>query len=504
MGVDGIGGKGGCAVTDDPEIAETDAPGLAARRGEAHAAAAELLRRDGDLAEVYARLEPVRASEPARALTPGEKAAEAGVPLLRSLALARDVSEASMRRYADDYVAYASVRPRLRDLYEDALAHKDDALALGRAADLARATTSLLHRRAVDQAALLRAPTPPPIEQRAAVGEVALPVATAADGALKLVPIAGEIVLAAEAASGRSLAGLGPEISREARIADAALVAIAHAGQLLRAGTLAAAAVAEIAACSGLAPREVVDALRGLAALDRDAAVLAEARELADAGAPLERRHEAALIRARDRLGALEGAASHTRFQGVDNSGTTRDPSRVTYGPWRPNPSGATRSIDEAREIAGANGVDVPEWVRIEISDRVPEGELARYGIGWRPFGDRELMAWSDVPAKDGVVAVRVRPEVFRSDEAIVAVLDHEMHELGAIHAMLEERGRMTAGRIRALIDVRRGPLHSQAWDVADLHVRAMREEDPVRRAALDRTLGSLRARFAAQNGVTP
>ena len=56
------------------------------------------------------------------------------------------------------------------------------------------------------------------------------------------------------------------------------------------------------------------------------------------------------------------------------------------------------------------------------------------------------------------------------SDEAIVALIAHEMHELNNLRILFEENGGvMPAGRLSNLISEGiAGNLHDQAWDVAD------------------------------------
>jgi hypothetical protein len=52
-------------------------------------------------------------------------------------------------------------------------------------------------------------PAPLPVQQRAAVGEVAIPIARVTTSIAKFVPVVGELVVLAEVATGRSIMGLG-------------------------------------------------------------------------------------------------------------------------------------------------------------------------------------------------------------------------------------------------------------------------------------------------------
>jgi hypothetical protein len=73
---------------------------------------------------------------------------------------------------------------------------------------------------------------------------------------------------------------------------------------------------------------------------------------------------------------------------------------------------------------------------------------------------------------------VRVAQPMFESDEAIVAILGHEMHELNNLRRLFEESGgAMTYRKLYYLINPGiKGNLHDQAWDVADALVAAMRK----------------------------
>lgn len=67
---------------------------------------------------------------------------------------------------------------------------------------------------------------------------------------------------------------------------------------------------------------------------------------------------------------------------------------------------------------------------------------------------------------------------LFHSDEAIVAVIGHEMYELNLLRRLFEESGgAMTYRRLHYLISPGiKGNLHDQAWDVADRLVASMRK----------------------------
>ncbi|SRR5579883_702302 len=101
-----------------------------------------------------------------------------------------------------------------------------------------------------------------------------------------------------------------------------------------------------------------------------------------------------------------------------------------TTMPWRPNPGGQTRSLEEAIEIARRNGVRIPEDVAFYVDE---SGELGPTITARGPEVKRlpgEHVNWSDL-AHDitGKVPITIRPDILQSDEAIVAVFAHELHE---------------------------------------------------------------------------
>jgi hypothetical protein len=148
--------------------------------------------------------------------------------------------------------------------------------------------------------------------------------------------------------------------------------------------------------------------------------------------------------------------------------------------PWLKNPDGARRTVDEALEIARANGVDVADDVLVlKLKGKhLPDNTYARYFSAHRT-DPNQLIRWEDFYDKDlDELVVHISEDVFRSDEAIVAILAHEMHELSNLRRIfVESGGSMTMRRLRALIHPGISKnLHDQAWDVADKLVFAMRK----------------------------
>ena len=94
-------------------------------------------------------------------------------------------------------------------------------------------------------------------------------------------------------------------------------------------------------------------------------------------------------------------------------------------------PEGKVRTIHEAVGIARAHGVLIPEDVEFHIdeTEELHKDVTARAPRVDKPAGER--VYWSDmVHDLTGKVPIRVWPGILRSDEAIVAVIAHEMHEL--------------------------------------------------------------------------
>lgn len=148
--------------------------------------------------------------------------------------------------------------------------------------------------------------------------------------------------------------------------------------------------------------------------------------------------------------------------------------------PWLKNPDGAVRSVDEALEIARAHGVEIPDdiLVRKVKGKMLPDNTYALY-FARRGKDAKQMIRWDEFLDKDlDELVVRVSDSVFESDEAIVAVMAHEMHELNELRRIFEESGgAISMQRLHNLINPGIAKnLHDQAWDVADKLVLAMRK----------------------------
>lgn len=161
----------------------------------------------------------------------------------------------------------------------------------------------------------------------------------------------------------------------------------------------------------------------------------------------------------------------------------------------------ADRGVPLASAIARRHGVTIPSWIRIEVDATIREAaSFAEYRLGTDASGPTHMMPWSEL-APDGFVVVRVHPSVLKSDEKIVGVIQHEVWELSQLRARVEARQMLPAETIRDLINpLRASNLHGQAWDIADLRVLIMRENDPAKKAALVERLTRLAERYAKEN----
>jgi hypothetical protein len=78
---------------------------------------------------------------------------------------------------------------------------------------------------------------------------------------------------------------------------------------------------------------------------------------------------------------------------------------------------------------------------------------------------------WRSHYNKDGKIPFRVHPDVLTSDEAIIAVFQHEMHELSLFREVfLRSRTQSMDGTDYGLhvSEGRPGNFHDRAWDEAD------------------------------------
>ena len=153
--------------------------------------------------------------------------------------------------------------------------------------------------------------------------------------------------------------------------------------------------------------------------------------------------------------------------------------------PWGRRPAGPfafEEAIAFARQhLAAANepGLeDVPDYVHLVINDdNVPEDAYASYLWLGELSGDAEVR-WEDrLHDRTGKLPVRIRACVLESDEAVVAVIAHELYEIVHLRAAFADSGGMlTAQQVDEHISCDcPGNLHYQAVAFGDRLVRTMR-----------------------------
>jgi hypothetical protein len=243
----------------------------------------------------------------------GAGIAAQGVSLVQSLAKTHleSWSQEKLVTFIDQYIEYAKSHPNLKTQYDEAVSSRDrliqDFVDTQQRKEYDKVALEAGKVIAADKANLLKVQTPAPLLARAAVGEVAIPIAEAADDLVKFVPYVGPAVMLIEAASGRDIVGLfGGErnLDDETRALDAILVALPYAGRLVRAGREATTAIAEISQNFGVSPERVVSTLGKLSALQGESQALGEASARLKLGFPLSSEQTTAVARVEKILGS--------------------------------------------------------------------------------------------------------------------------------------------------------------------------------------------------------
>ncbi len=149
---------------------------------------------------------------------------------------------------------------------------------------------------------------------------------------------------------------------------------------------------------------------------------------------------------------------------------------------WRPNPGGQQRTVTDAVKLARSRGVVIPDDILFAaVPGKWQEGVFAEYAQILSQHAGKTLedivVTWDDFYNQFEKIPVRLNPQILSSDEAIVAVIGHEMYELNELRRLFEELGGEMSGR--QLHDlIRPGVpknLHDLAWDESDRLVTGMR-----------------------------
>ena len=152
---------------------------------------------------------------------------------------------------------------------------------------------------------------------------------------------------------------------------------------------------------------------------------------------------------------------------------------------WALNAVGA-RSPDEAMDLAERYGVYIADDVKINfLDDAIYERSFDGYGDSFASYGhisvvnmNQQVTFKSALTNKDGNVDIFVRRSVLDSDEAIVAVLHHETHEVEALRDVFSKKVSVSAREYSRLInDSTPGNLHWEAVDIGDQAVWQLRRD---------------------------
>jgi hypothetical protein len=106
---------------------------------------------------------------------------------------------------------------------------------------------------------------------------------------------------------------------------------------------------------------------------------------------------------------------------------------------WAGNPRGQTRTLAEAIDFARRHGVVIPEvfFSVDELGVLGPERTACGPRVD-KPEGS--IVSWTDlVHDRTRKVPFRIWEGILESDEAIVAVFGHEMHELAQLRPLLQQ-----------------------------------------------------------------
>lgn len=428
--------------------------------------------------------------------------ARRGVPLGLALQEAALVSVDDLEKFIDDYVHVTATRPELAGLNADA--RRQGPAIFAKRLDSERAEVSKQEeaRRMSDRMQLMVVRPPAIMEQHVAAGRLVIPVAEAANAIAKLVPIVGELIVATEVVSGRSLCGLGFDVPASERALSAALLVTPYAAMALRSGVRGGAELIRLARATGHSTEETRALCAAVLTLEKNKEALRAGFVAAKSGRALTTAQREAFVESNGALQALRGAAARSRLDATGQSMMTRA-EKAVLPTFAENAGGVQRTVDEALAIAKKNGVEMPGYIKVVADPTVKIKEsFAEYELIKNVREDAPLQ-WGTLVKSE--VVVRVHPSVLRSDEAIVGVLQHESYELEQLRMTMNRRGTLRPPEIRRMINSEGDlNLHGQAWDIADSRVLIMRERDAGKRAVLENQLEKRLAGFNRLNGGRP
>jgi hypothetical protein len=142
---------------------------------------------------------------------------------------------------------------------------------------------------------------------------------------------------------------------------------------------------------------------------------------------------------------------------------------------WRKNADGEERTISQGIELARKWGVAVPDYVSFSVDKwgRLGSDTTAKTTTFREPEGTIIYWLWL-FHRLTGKIPFLVRRDIMFRDEAIVAVIGHEMFELEKLRPYLERGWSIENLRAETSADYPDN-FHCEAWDYADELVRRMR-----------------------------
>lgn len=160
-------------------------------------------------------------------------------------------------------------------------------------------------------------------------------------------------------------------------------------------------------------------------------------------------------------------------------SGTGRHPTVK----WEDNSDGSVREIDEVRALAVKWGVTIPDDIDFAPADPGSLGEdiYARYGVISKKQlpPSKQMVTWKQFYNVHDKIMIQLDTSLLKSDEGIVGIVAHEMHELNNLRRLFAETAdqKMTLERLAKLISADHdGQLHLEAWGVSDKIITEMKK----------------------------
>lgn len=180
------------------------------------------------------------------------------------------------------------------------------------------------------------------------------------------------------------------------------------------------------------------------------------------------------------KIGDMAVKAISNRIHGVEPV-TVRGTANFHQTTWKPNADGA-RTLPEAIRIAEDHGVYVADDVKFnvvpdDLYDKHIGDSYASYGRATADSAE-QMLKWGDfMTDAKGNVKINLRQSVLSSDEAIVAVMEHETFEVEGLRAMFAKSGgKMRWNEYESQVSPGNPKgLHWKAVDSGDALVHAMR-----------------------------